>query len=207
MPQHSESQAFLSLHDIGRNFGATYAVRNVSAEVYPGETVAVLGANGAGKSTLLKLLSGWYPCAEGHITVDGFRMRAQGASIRRRLMLLDEIEPHEGNVVDTVTQALADYRVDRPGIETEVADWFERLGLVGSYGKLPSSVSKGQRFKIAMICLFLIRPQIWLLDEPFSAGLDANGMEQLEAEIKRHAEDGGIVLLYKPMAATRNSAG
>ena len=45
-----------------------------------------------------------------------------------------------------------------------------------------------------MIGLFLVRPHVWLLDEPFSCGLDANGLEVLREQIKVHAEAGGTVI-------------
>ena len=97
-------------------------------------------------------------------------------------------------MVKMIGQAIDDYQADREGIESEVAEWFERLSLVGTYGKNGKSMSKGQRYKVAMICLFIVRPKVWLLDEPFSAGLDASGLEILESEMKSHAVDGGIVV-------------
>lgn len=173
---------FVRLDGVGRNFQSKWAVHDVTAEFRSGETIAILGANGAGKSTLLRLIAGWYPLAAGAIHVDGYRLRIHGSSVRRRMMLLDDPEKHDGNVVDAITQAVVDYRVDRPGFEDEIAEWFEKLGLVGTYGRSARSVSKGQRFKVSMICLFAVCPPIWLLDEPFSVGLDAGGLEILESQ-------------------------
>ena len=45
-----------------------------------------------------------------------------------------------------------------------------------------------------MIGLFLVRPQVWLFDEPFSCGLDVNGLEVLREEMKTHADSGGTVI-------------
>lgn len=188
----------LQLCGVGRNFhnvntGSAWALRDVSFELNNGTVAAVLGANGAGKSTLLHLIAGWLPAATGRISIDGHTLRTSSVSVRRRLMLLDDVKV-SGSIDGVICQAIDDYKVDRPGIENEVAEWFERLGLVGSYGKSLSSLSKGQGYKTLMICLFAIRPHLWLLDEPFSAGLDANGLAVLEAEIRQHAKRGGMVL-------------
>lgn len=184
----------ISIQNVGRDYRSQWAVRDLNAEITAGSTVAVLGANGAGKSTLLRLIAGWIPPAEGRIEIEGYTMRINSKSVRRRLMLLDEPRSGEASIVEMIGQAISDYDVDRPELASEVADWFKKLDLVGIYGKSANAVSKGQRYKVAMICLFLVRPSVWLLDEPFSAGLDAGGMQILESEMAAHAHAGGIVV-------------
>ena len=68
------------------------------------------------------------------------------------------------------------------------------MNLVGVYRSRTRQVSKGQLYKISLIGLFLARPKVWLLDEPFSGGLDANGLQILLSEIRQHAATGGIIL-------------
>ena len=184
----------ISIQNLCRDFRKQWAVRNISATIDDGATVAILGANGAGKSTLLKLIAGWLPPASGRILVQDYAMRINSNSVRRRLMLLDEPRTGEVSIIEMIGEALSDYQIDRPNIAAEVANWFERLDLVGIYGKSANAVSKGQRYKVAMICLFLVRPHVWLLDEPFSAGLDAGGLKILESELAEHARAGGIVI-------------
>jgi ABC-type multidrug transport system ATPase subunit len=184
----------LQLNHVGRNFGSQWAIRDVSAVVNGGTSVAVLGANGAGKSTLLRCIAGWLPLAAGRISIEGYTLRPNSVAVRRRLMLLDEPRQNQSSAIETIVQAVEDYRVDRRGIEAEVAAWMEKLDLVGIYGKSCSAISKGQQYKVAMIGLFVVRPFVWLLDEPFSAGLDAGGLGVLESEMRTHARDGGIVL-------------
>ncbi len=194
----------LELHHVGRNFGTQWAVRGVTTVINEGTSVAVLGANGAGKSTLLRCIAGWLPLAEGRISIDDHTLRPSSAAVRRRLMLLDEPRKHEGSAIEAIVQTVDDYQVDRAGIESEVADWFEQLDLVGIYGKTASAISKGQQYKVAMIGLFVVRPSIWLLDEPFSAGLDAGGLDLLEREMRAHARDGGIVMFSSQWPAHAN---
>ena len=61
----------LSIHDIGKRFGQTVALRNITLELRPGEVVALIGENGAGKSTLCNILDGVFPPDEGYLSIDG----------------------------------------------------------------------------------------------------------------------------------------
>ena len=183
----------LQLVSVTRNFGSSRGVQDVSLALTAGQIVSVLGANGAGKSTLLRLVAGWLPVESGQIAIQGRTLRPRSAAVRRRAMMLDDSEPQSGFVTDMLGQAVDDYQVDRPGIEDEVADWFREFGLLHAFRK-SNDLSKGQRFKVALTALFVVRPFLWLLDEPFAAGLDANGMEILEREVRKHRDGGGLVL-------------
>jgi len=184
----------LAIKNISRAFQQNWALRDVSLLAEPGQTIAILGANGAGKSTLLRLIAGWLPVSAGRITIDDRLVKPTRPSACRLVMLLDEPRAHEGAVVTSIADVVSDYQIDRLGIEDEVIDWFERLDLVGVYNRTANTVSKGQRYKVTMVGLFLINPHVWLLDEPFSCGLDAGGLQILEQEMKRHVDEGGIVL-------------
>lgn len=178
----------------GRRFNGHWALRDLTLQIDPGSVVAVLGANGAGKSTLLRLLAGWLPLSEGAIRCDGSPMRPTSARLRRRVMLLDDALNQQGIPSKTLGQQITDYAADRPGIEDEVADWFDRLDVTKVYDQTVTGASKGQWFKMIMTGLFVIAPEVWLLDEPFSAGLDADGLQILESQIRDHAIAGGTVV-------------
>jgi ABC-type sugar transport system ATPase subunit len=61
----------VQVKNIGKSFGATRALDNISFDFYPGEIFAMVGANGAGKSTLIKIICGYYSDYEGDVIVDG----------------------------------------------------------------------------------------------------------------------------------------
>ena len=136
--------------------------------------------------------------SEGRILLEESPIRPTAIHLRRKIMLLDDFtgpgRRPKGSSVSDLCDTLQNYQVDRPGIENEVADWFDTLDLTSVYHALPGEMSKGQAYKIAMIGLFVVAPPIWLLDEPFSAGLDANGLRMLEEQMANHAASGGIVL-------------
>ena len=187
----------IHLQNTGRNFRGKWALRGVNATVSEGTICSVLGANGAGKSTLLRLLAGWLPVSEGRVLFDQSPMRPTAIHLRRKAMLLDDAsgptKRENGASVQDLCDTINNYQVDRPGIEEEVADWFDKLEVISVYQASPGEMSKGQAYKIAMIGLFVTAPHVWLLDEPFSAGLDASGLRILEEQMAQHAARGGIV--------------
>jgi ABC-type multidrug transport system ATPase subunit len=179
----------------GREFDGHWAVRGLSTNLQPGSVVAVLGANGAGKTTLLRLLAGWLPLSEGAIQFDGSPLRHTATRLRRRVMLLDDVVRRNSLPLDVIGRQIKDYGADRPGIEDEVANWFDALDVTRVYQNYAGSLSKGQWYKMTMGGLFVINPEVWLLDEPFSAGLDASGLQTLESQIRARRESGGIVVV------------
>ena len=68
------TQALLSLHHVGHQFGATMVLQDVSLALMSGEIMGLIGPNGAGKSTLFNLISGEFKPAHGHIELQGERL-------------------------------------------------------------------------------------------------------------------------------------
>jgi ABC-type multidrug transport system ATPase subunit len=186
---------FIEICRAGRDFNGLWAVRDLSTNFHPGSVIAVLGANGAGKTTLLRLLAGWLPLSEGAIRFDGSPLRRTATRLRRRVMLLDETPRRNTLPLEVLSRQINDYHADRAGIEDEVADWFDALDVTKVYRNESGNLSKGQWYKMMLVGLFVIRPDVWLLDEPFSAGLDASGIQTLETQIRACRDSGGIVVL------------
>ena len=184
----------LILDHVSRDFRGQVAIDDVSMTVESGEVIGILGANGAGKTTLLKLIAGVVPAASGRIALDDALIKPNRINTRRQVRLLDTPVSGQFSCVKPLLRSIADYQVDRSTLASEVADWFVRFNLVGVYGKKANELSKGQLYKLELISLFDTRPSVWLLDEPFSNGLDANGLSLMISEIREHASQGGIVL-------------
>ena len=184
----------LRFENVSRHFGQLRAVRDFQTTIHPKTITAILGANGAGKATLLKLIAGWIPVASGRITLGEALIKPSRIHLRKSIHLIDTPRPHQGGCTDSIFRTIDHYKLIRDSLADEAAVWIERLNLLGVYSRKSSELSKGQRYKIAMIGLFLARPHIWLLDEPFSSGLDANGLEVLLHQMRLHASGGGIVI-------------
>jgi rhamnose transport system ATP-binding protein len=98
------TNSFLQINNIGKRFGATRAVHDVSFGLDVGEVLALIGENGAGKSTVVKILTGIYQPDEGSITIGGENMRfaspqaaarAGVGAIHQETVMFDELSVAE----------------------------------------------------------------------------------------------------------------
>ena len=145
-----------------------HALGSVSLEVEPGEIVAVIGGSGCGKSTLLRAISGLDPASEGTVVLDGARIAAPHEKIGiifQEPRLLPWLK-----VADNVGFGLAE--IPKPDRAARVAAALKRVGLADKAGVWPRELSGGQAQRAAIARALVPRPEVLLLDEPFSA-LDA----------------------------------
>jgi len=145
-----------------------HALGGVSIEVGPGEIVAVIGGSGCGKSTLLRAISGLDPASDGTVVLDGEPITAPHEKIGiifQEPRLLPWLK-----VAGNVGFGLS----DRPKAERDrrVALALRRVGLSDKAGGWPRELSGGQAQRVAIARALVPRPEVLLLDEPFSA-LDA----------------------------------
>ncbi len=144
------------------------ALDGVSLNVALGEIVAIVGGSGCGKSTLLRLVCGLDAPTHGAVALDGNRITApheQIGIVFQEPRLLPWL-----TVADNVGFGLA----HRPRAERQrrVAAQLERVALSDKAGVWPRELSGGQAQRVAIARALVTRPQVLLLDEPFSA-LDA----------------------------------
>ncbi|RGE21127.1 ATP-binding cassette domain-containing protein [Leucobacter sp. wl10] len=176
-------------------------VNDVSAEVRPGEIVAIIGANGAGKSTLLKAVAGEVRVSEGGIALDGEPI--ERLPMHRRVDRGIGYVPQSSNVFPSLT-VLENLRMggyaqprETEGRIAEVLESFEVLKPL--LGRLAGSLSGGQRQSVAMARALVGGPRILLLDEP-SAGLSPSAQEITFEQVQRIAESGVGVLIVEQNA-------
>jgi len=159
----------LTLDRVSKTYpNGVHALEGLSLEVAPGEIVAVIGGSGCGKSTLLRAIGGLDPASEGTIALDGQLIRATHAKIGlvfQEPRLLPWLK-----VADNVGFGIA----DRPRSErnARVGAALERVGLCDKAKAWPRELSGGQAQRVAIARALVPRPEVLLLDEPFSA-LDA----------------------------------
>ena len=159
----------LSLERVGKTYpNGVHALNAITLEVGPGEIVAVIGGSGCGKSTLLRAISGLDTPTQGSVLLDGTPITTPHESIGiifQEPRLLPWL-----SVADNVGFGLGQY----PGAErrTRVARALDRVGLTEKARVWPRELSGGQAQRVAIARALVPRPQVLLLDEPFSA-LDA----------------------------------
>jgi cobalt/nickel transport system ATP-binding protein len=168
--------------------GATNALDAVSFTIDRGRRVALLGANGAGKTTLLLHLNGILRPNSGRICFGGKQLDYSTrdlAALRERIGLVLQ-DPDDQLLAATVIEDIAYglLNLGRPPAEAmrRAEEILERMGLGAMRDRPPHLLSGGERKRVALAGVLVMKPEVFLLDEPF-AGLDANGVERLMAEL------------------------
>jgi cobalt/nickel transport system ATP-binding protein len=175
------------------------AVKNLSLDIAVARRVALLGANGAGKSTLLLLLNGTLKPSGGEIRLDGRAIsyrRSELALLHRQVGIVLQ-DPDDQLFAPTVEQDIAFGLLNTGVAEGEaraaVAGILDSLGIASLARRPVHELSLGEKKRVALAGVLVLRPRVILLDEP-TAGLDHDGA----AALLRVLEDlhrGGATLI------------
>ncbi|MDD5329679.1 MAG: ABC transporter ATP-binding protein [Sulfuricella sp.] len=168
--------------------------------VYPGESVAVLGASGSGKSTLLGLLAGLDEPSGGKVLLDGadlFALDEDGrAELRGRLVgfvfqsfqLLPALTALENVMLPLELSGAANARA-------EAAAALERVGLAQRHSHYPRELSGGEQQRVAIARAFVVNPRVLLADEPTGNLDSATGERIIDLLFGLNEEHGATLIL------------
>ena len=171
--------------------GCIVGVNNASFEVSKGEMLVVMGLSGSGKSTLLRCISRLTDATGGKIFIDGKDLLAMKSKelieLRRNKMGMVfqsfALLPHK-----TVLENIA-FPLQIKGLKTQdsikkAMDMVELVGLGGRENYFPRELSGGQQQRVGIARSLAVEPDIWFLDEPFSA-LDPLIRKEMQDEFLR----------------------
>ena len=171
--------------------GCVVGVNNASFEVYHGEMLVVMGLSGSGKSTLLRCISRLTESTAGNIFIDGEDLIAMTnkelIELRRNKMGMVfqsfALLPHK-TVLENIAFPLQVKGSSTSDSMTKAKEMVELVGLTGRENYFPRELSGGQQQRVGIARSLAVEPDIWFLDEPFSA-LDPLIRKEMQDEFLR----------------------
>lgn len=182
----------LSIDHVSKQFGQHQAVKDISIHVPKGEIFGMLGANGAGKTTTFRMILGLLDPSQGSITWDGQKIDYSRTSLVGYL-------PEERGLYPKLTvkeQLLYLGRLKgmkKPAILKATKQWLETFKVPEYETKKIEELSKGNQQKIQFIAAILHKPELVILDEPFS-GLDPLNVDLLKKAVIELKNAGSTII-------------
>ena len=194
---------------IEKYFGANHVLRGCTLEVYPRETICLIGRSGSGKSTLLRCLNFLEEPTAGAVEIDGFRIDADPLHSRSRdhrekirqirmqaQMVFQEFNlfPHM-KVIDNLIEAPVRVKgVNRNQAIATAEKYLDKVGLSEKRDEYPARLSGGQKQRVAIARALTMEPKVLLFDEPTSA-LDPELVGEVLLVMSELAHEGATMLV------------
>jgi glycine betaine/proline transport system ATP-binding protein len=171
--------------------GCVIGVNNASFEVHKGEMLVIMGLSGSGKSTLLRCISRLIDTTAGDIFIDGEDLLAMNAkeliNIRRNKMGMVfqsfALLPHK-TVLENIALPLQAKGISTRDSMARAMDMVNLVELTNCENYFPRQLSGGQQQRVGIARSLAVEPEIWFLDEPFSA-LDPLIRREMQDEFLR----------------------
>jgi ABC-2 type transport system ATP-binding protein len=172
--------AAIAIRGVTKSFGNLVAVDSLDLEVPKGSLYGFIGPNGSGKSTTLRMIMHILLPDKGEIEV--LQIRDTRAAHDRVSYLPEERGLYKRMSVRRLLRYFGSLKGTRqPELDQAIGQWLDRLGLTAWVDKKIEALSKGMAQKVQFIATVLNRPELLILDEPFT------GLDPVNAEILKDA--------------------
>ena len=178
------------LQNVTKTFGKTIAVNDLSLSVPQGSVYGFIGPNGSGKTTTLRMIMNILYPDFGEIRIFGEKLHR--ASTDRIGYMPEERGIYTRMKVGELLQFYGELKNGK-GVKSEVERWLHKLDLREWAGKKVATLSKGMRQKVQFIATVVSRPEIVILDEPFT-GLDPVNTEAIKDAVLEIQAQGTTVI-------------
>ncbi len=198
------SDAIIRVESLRKFHGKREVLRGIDAEVYRGETIAIVGPSGGGKSTFLRCLNGLISFDSGTVSIAGLRLDARTSAdtpslrtLRARVGMVFQgfhLFPHL-TALENICLAPRHVRHESlDAIHARARALLARVGLGGRERARPMSLSGGEQQRVAIARALAMEPEVLLLDEPTSA-LDPQMRGEVLAVLRDLARGGNTMLV------------
>ncbi|MDO5693378.1 MAG: ABC transporter ATP-binding protein [Pseudomonadota bacterium] len=188
--------ASISLHDVGKQWGETHALRDVNLTIPASSFCVLLGPSGCGKSTTLRIIAGLESASSGRVLIDGRDVTALPPAQRGIAMVFQNyaLFPHL-SVADNITFGLQVRKLASDERARRLKETAELLGLSRLLERKPSQLSGGQQQRVALGRALVSQAKVCLMDEPLS-NLDAQLRQDMRRELRELQRQLGLTVIY-----------
>ncbi|WNC13824.1 ABC transporter ATP-binding protein [Brevibacillus brevis] len=194
----------LEVKGVTGGYSANHAViKDVSFHIREREIVALIGLNGAGKSTTIKHILGLLEPREGEISIAGKTFHTDPDSYRHAYGYIPEspIYYEELTLWEHLELAAMSHGLEKRVFEERAFPLLQEFRMEEAKDRFPQQFSKGMRQKLMIMMALLVRPQLYIVDEPI-LGLDPLGIRTLLTWLERCKEQGAGILMSTHILAT-----
>jgi iron(III) transport system ATP-binding protein len=190
-------QLAIRARSLDKLFGDAVALDDFCLDVWEGSLLTLVGPSGCGKTTALRVIAGFEFPEQGTVDIHGRRVTGPEANVppeRRRVGMVFQdyaLFPHL-TVAENTGYGL---RTNRGSDRRRVGDLLELVGLAGYEDRLPSELSGGQQQRVALARAMAPRPEVILLDEPFS-NLDASLRDRVRNDLRQILVEAGATAVF-----------
>jgi polar amino acid transport system ATP-binding protein len=215
------AEPVVRLRAVEKHFGSNHVLRGCSLDVYPAETICIIGRSGSGKSTLLRCTNFLEEPTGGSVEVDGIiveadplrarsrRHREQIRQIRLRAQMVFQdfnLFPHMTVLENLIEAPIRVKGVPRAEGVATAEKYLAKVGLEDKRDEFPARLSGGQKQRVAIARALTMEPKVLLFDEPTSA-LDPTLVGEVLAVMEELAHEGRtMVVVTHEMSFAREAA-
>ncbi len=178
--------ALLELKNIQHAYGKQVVVNDLSLTLKKGEIGCLLGPSGCGKTTVLRCIAGFEPISAGEILLNGVVVSNANSGLppeQRHIGMVFQDYALFPHLTVAVNIGFGLHRMPKTERASRVAELLQTVGLADASSRYPHELSGGQQQRVALARALAPRPDLLLLDEPFS-NLDVSLRERLSLEIR-----------------------
>jgi putative spermidine/putrescine transport system ATP-binding protein len=193
---HGSDAAYLDVQRVQKSYRGVEVLSELDLQVRRGEFISLLGPSGCGKTTLLRLIAGLIAADQGKISLDGRDLTQLPAHKRNVGVVFQNyaLFPHL-SVRDNVAFGLRAQRAPAEAIDAGVERFLSLVQLSHLAQRSARTLSGGQQQRIAVARALAVKPNLLLLDEPFSA-LDRKLREAMQIDLRMLLRELGITAVF-----------